>query len=203
MTFFDLPQFINSAGYIGIALLVFSESGVVIGFFFPGDTLLFTAGILAGQGAFSVTMLATLVAISAYCGSAFGYWSGKKLGPMLFTRDDTFWLNKKRLLSAQTFFEKYGKASILLARFVPIARTFVPIVAGAAHMNGSTFAFYNALGAVLWGGGITLLGYFIGHAIPQLGEMLLPISSVVIVLVMLLSLAFALSAYWKEKRAKS
>ncbi len=174
MLFFDLPQLIQTVGYIGIGAIVFAESGLFFGFFLPGDTLLFTAGFLAAQDLLNIWILVPLIVVAAILGDSIGYWTGNKTGPLIFTRAESFWFSKKRLEQAQDFFERHGGKSIVLARFVPFVRTFTPIVAGAANMQYRTFLIYNISGGVLWGSGLTLAGYILGETAPQVEKYLIP-----------------------------
>jgi len=184
MTFNDLldPQkIISTFGLIGIISIVFLESGVFFGFFFPGDSLLFTAGFLASQGHLPIITLLIGVFIAAILGDNVGYWFGKKTGPKLFTRDDSFFFKKKYVVQAGIFYEKHGKKTIILARFIPIVRTFAPIIAGVGNMNYKTFLIYNVVGALVWSIGLTLMGYFLGIFVPEAGKYILPIIIVIIV----------------------
>ena len=136
---------IKAVGVIGIILIVFAETGLFFGFFFPGDSLLFTAGIFASQGFFSVEILLIGCAIAAILGDSIGYWSGKKYGRKLFDKDNGFFFKKQHLYNAEIFYEKHGKSTIIIARFVPIIRTFAPIVAGIGKMSYPIFISYNIL----------------------------------------------------------
>ncbi|MBP9669737.1 MAG: VTT domain-containing protein [Candidatus Pacebacteria bacterium] len=176
----DLPTLIESAGYVGLAAIVFAESGLFFGFFLPGDSLLFTAGFIASQGLFNIWILVPLLTICAILGDAVGYWSGKTAGPYIFTRPDSFLFSHRRVEQARAFFERKGAMAIILARFIPAVRTFTPIVAGAAHMPYSTFTKYNVVGALLWATGVTLAGYFLGSLIPDVEKYLLPIVGAII-----------------------
>ena len=171
----------QAIGYPGIAAIVFLESGVFFGFFLPGASMLFTAGLLASQGFFSPWILIPLVAIAAILGDNAGYWFGKKLGVRLFLRPDSRWFRHEHLERAKVFYDKHGARTILLARFVPILRTFVPIVAGVVQMRYRIFIIYNIVGAVLWGIGITSLGYYLGTRFPFVQHYLTPIILVIIV----------------------
>jgi membrane-associated protein len=177
----DLKDFIETVGYIGIFAIVFAESGLLVGFFLPGDSLLFTAGFLASQGHFDIYILATLCFIAAITGDATGYWFGKKVGPRLFQREDSRFFKKKYLVRAEEFFERNGGKAIFLARFIPVVRTFTPIVAGAARMPYRQFAVWNLLGGLAWAVGITVAGYQLGSRIPDVDKYLLPIIAVIIV----------------------
>lgn len=167
----DPEKIISRGGYLLIFAIIFAESGLLIGFFLPGDSLLFTAGMFA-SGAFAATfpnvnfniwMLLLGVFIAAVAGDQVGYVFGRKAGPALFSRPDSRMFKQEHLESAQDFFERHGPRAIVLARFVPIVRTFTPIVAGAGHMEYKTFVKFNVLGGFLWGVGVTTLGYFLGN----------------------------------------
>lgn len=174
MNFFDLPTLIQSAGYIGVGLIIFAESGLFFGFFLPGDTLLFTAGFLAAQGLFDIGILTTIIVVAAILGDQVGYWTGMKAGPYIFKREDSFWFSKNRLEQARAFFELHGGKSVILARFVPFARTFTPIVAGAVGMRYASFVAYNIVGGLLWGVGVTVAGYILGEIVPDIDRYLIP-----------------------------
>ncbi len=172
---FDLLQIVKTFGYLGVWGIIFAESGLLIGFFLPGDSLLFTAGFLASQGLLNIYLLVVGAFICAVLGDNVGYATGKKFGPRLFRKEDSRFFHKKHLVSAQNFYTKHGKKTIVLARFLPIVRTFAPIVAGIGTMNYRTFFAYNLVGGLLWTFGITLLGYFLGQVIPDVDKYLLPI----------------------------
>ncbi|WP_127506161.1 DedA family protein [Actinoplanes solisilvae] len=164
--FLDPEWLISTFGLIGILVLVFAESGLLIGFFLPGDSLLFTAGLLVADGTYlhqPLWLMCLLVSIAAVAGDQVGYFFGRRFGPSLFRRPDSRLFKQENLTRAQGFFRKYGARSIVLARFVPIVRTFTPIVAGASHMHYRTFVVYNVIGGTLWGCGVTILGYFLGQ----------------------------------------
>ncbi len=178
----DLLILIKTIGYLGIFLFIFAESGLFFGFFLPGDSLLFTAGLLASQGYFSITILILLTTFGAIIGDQVGYLFGKKVGPKIFNRDESFYFKKRYVTDAENFYKKYGKKTVILARFVPIIRTFAPILAGVGNMHYKTFVTYNIIGGVLWGLGIPLLGYFLGENIPDIDTYLLPIILLIIFL---------------------
>jgi membrane-associated protein len=161
------PQWlISTFGLIGILAIVFAESGLLFGFFLPGDSLLFTAGLLVADGTYlhlPLWLMCLLIAAAAVAGDQFGYYFGRRLGPSLFRRPDSRLFKQENLTRASTFFKRYGARSIVLARFVPIVRTFTPIVAGASHMRYRTFLAYNVIGGTLWACGVTTLGYFLGQ----------------------------------------
>jgi membrane-associated protein len=161
------PQFlISTFGLIGILAIVFAESGLLIGFFLPGDSLLFTTGLLVADGKYlhqPLWLMCLLISVAAIAGDQFGYLFGRRFGPSLFRRPDSRLFKQENLTRAQAFFAKYGARSIVLARFVPIVRTFTPIVAGASHMHYRRFLLYNVIGGTLWGCGVTIVGYFLGQ----------------------------------------
>ncbi len=177
----DPLEIIQTLGYLGIFIIILAESGVFIGFFLPGDSLLLTAGLLATQGALSIWLLLVIIPIAAIIGDSIGYSFGRYIGPRLFTKEDSFFFNKKHIARSREFYEKYGARAILLARFMPIVRTFVPIIAGVGQMKYRTFLTYNAVGGFLWADLFLLAGYFLGRAIPNLEDYILPIVIVVIV----------------------
>lgn len=178
---FNLEELIRAAGYFGIAGIIFAESGLFFGFFLPGDSLLFTAGFLASQGLFNIWLLITLTTIAAIAGDSVGYWFGKKIGPMIFKRPDSFWFSQERVHQAHAFFEKHGAKSIILARFIPAVRTFTPIIAGVAGMHYGTFLKYNIIGGVLWAACLPLLGYYLGTFVPDIDQYIIPIVIAIVV----------------------
>jgi len=161
---FDLVKLIETVGYAGLCAIVFAESGLFFGFFFPGDSLLLTAGLLASRGVLKLPLLIPLLFVSAVLGDTVGYWFGAKTGPPLFNRPSSLLFRRENLLKAKAFYDKHGGKTITLARFLPFIRTFAPIVAGAVSMNYSRFLAFNFLGAVLWAIGMPLLGYYLGRA---------------------------------------
>lgn len=171
----DLVKILETVGYLGIFAIVFAESGLFVGVFLPGDSLLFTAGFLASTGIFNLPVLSAVCFIAAVLGDNVGYSFGRRVGPMIFKREDSFWFHKDHLQKAEKFYEKHGGKTIILARFLPIIRTFAPIVAGAGKMNYKSFVFYNLLGGFLWAVGLTMTGYFLGKVIPDVDKYLLPI----------------------------
>src|SRR3989338_2257715 len=178
----DPIAIIKAGGYIGIAIVVFMESGVLLGIFFPGDSLLFAAGLLSAAGFLEPAPLLALVVLSAILGDSVGYWFGANVGTNFFKRKDSRFFKQEYLKRTELFYQKYGGGAGALARFVPIVRTLAPILAGIGTMKYSTFLSYNALGGCLWGIGMTSLGYFLGSVIPNGERYILPISLVIIVL---------------------
>ena len=171
---------IQTVGLIGIIFIIFAETGLFFGFFFPGDSLLFTAGILASQGIFNIYEILIFCTLAAIIGDSVGYWSGKKYGRKLFERDAGFFFKKQRIYEAEKFYEKHGKYTIIIARFIPIIRTFAPIVAGIGRMHFSTFISYNIFGGVIWVSGLSLLGYFLGGMISNPDRYVLPLAFLII-----------------------
>src|SRR3954469_20566608 len=165
-SFLDPQWLISTFGLIGILAIVFAESGLLIGFFLPGDSLLFTTGLLVADGTYlhqPLWLMCLLVSIAAVAGDQFGYLFGRRFGPSLFRRPDSRLFKQENLTRARAFFARYGARSIVLARFVPIVRTFTPIVAGASRMHYRTFLTWNVVGGTVWGSGVTILGYFLGQ----------------------------------------
>ena len=178
---FDLQQLIQTVGYLGVFAIVFTESGLLFGFFLPGDSLLFTAGFLASQGFFNIYTLTIGCFIAAVAGDSVGYYMGHKLGRKLFKKEDSLFFHKDHLIRAENFYEKHGGKTIILARFMPFVRTFAPIVAGIGKMKYSTFLTYNVIGGALLAIGVTFAGYFLGSAIPDVDKYLLPIIGSIII----------------------
>lgn len=195
----DPVTIIKAVGIIGIILIIFAETGLFFGFFLPGDSLLFTAGIFASQGFISLEVLIIGGIVAAILGDSVGYWSGKKYGRKLFEKDSGFFFKKQRLYDAEEFYKKHGKITIIIARFVPIIRTFAPIVAGIGKMHYITFISYNIFGGILWVGGMTLFGYFLGSLIPDPDKYILPIAVLIIFISVLPILVKILKEYRKNK----
>lgn len=191
----DPVTIIRALGYVGVAAIVFAESGLLIGFFLPGDSLLFTAGFLASQGILNIWALAPLCFIAAVAGDAVGYSFGRRMGRQLFIRPNSRWFRHEHLIRAEEFFERHGGKAIMLARFIPIVRTFTPIVAGAAVMPYRRFAVFNALGGLFWAIGVTLTGYFLGNVIPDIDRYLLP----AVILIIAVSIAPAALHILRER----
>ena len=184
----DISTIVQSIGYVGIFLIIFIESSLFFGFFLPGASLLFTAGILASQGLFNVWTLTILLSIAAVLGDSIGYWFGTVAGAALFSREDSRFFKKSHLEQTEIFYTKHGPKAIVLGRFVPIVRTFVPILAGVGTMKYSTFFRYNMVGGILWVGGVTWLGYALGSKIPNAEQYLTPIVLVIIFITIIIRL---------------
>lgn len=164
----DVNTIVQSGGILLVAFIVFAESGLLIGFWLPGDTLLLGAGILASQGEISIGWLVFTVVLAAIIGDNVGYSIGHRTGHRIFKKDDGILFQKEHVERAEKFYEKHGGKTIILARFIPVVRTFAPLVAGVGKMSRQRFMMFNVVGAVLWGAGITLLGYWFGTKIPGL-----------------------------------
>ncbi len=179
----DLPALVTWAGYVGLFAIIFTETGLFFGFFLPGDSLLVTAGLLISQGLqIDLVTLGVLLTIAAVAGDTLSYWIGRTSGPRLFTREDSLFFKRKHLMRAAEFYEKHGSKTIVLARFMPIVRTFAPVVAGAAMMNYRRFWIYNLIGGIAWIWSMLLAGYFLGSQFPGIGKHLEKVILVVIFL---------------------
>jgi len=198
---FDLEEFIRTVGYIGVFGIIFAESGLLVGFFLPGDSLLFTAGFLASQDFFNFPILAIGCFIAAVAGDSVGYWFGNRVGRRLFQREDSLLFKKKHLYRAEELYEKHGGKIIVIARFMPIVRTFAPIVAGVGTMHYRRFISYNLIGGLLWAVGVASAGYFLGNAIPDVDRYLLPIVFLIIVISVLPPAIHVLQDMLAERRA--
>jgi len=177
-------------------LIVFAETGLLLGFFLPGDSLLFTAGILAGQGKLQLWLLIPGVFVGAALGSEVGYVIGARIGPRLFRRPDSRFFKQEYVERTHEFFERYGSKAIVLARFVPVVRTFTPVMAGVGRMNRRVYSLYNLVGALIWAVGVSLLGYALGNAVGgNIDNYLLPIIAVVVVISLL-------PAFFEWRRAR-
>ena len=178
----DPLAIVKTGGYIGLAFLVFAESGLLIGILLPGDSLLFAAGLLSASAFFNLGALAFVVVAAAILGDSTGYWFGKNVGDRFFDREDSFLFKKSYVTRTEKFYKKYGARAVVLARFVPIVRTMAPIMAGIGSMRYSRFLSYNAIGAFIWGAGMVALGYFLGRILPGSEQYILPLSLGIIVL---------------------
>ena len=166
--------------YVFIFLILFAESGLFIGFFLPGDSLLVTLGLLASRGGINLTLLILIGCIGAVLGDSVGYFSGKKFGRAIFNKPDSLLFKKEYIDKAEAFYHQHGRKTIVLARFTPVVRTFAPIVAGAAEMPYSEFLTYNVIGGVLWVTVMSLIGFFVGAAVPNVDKYILPIIALIV-----------------------
>jgi membrane-associated protein len=192
----DLPALIQWAGYLGLTLIVFTETGLFFGFFLPGDSLLVTAGLLASQGfPLDVYRLGALLSAAAICGDNTNYWIGRLTGPRIFNREDSFFFKRKHVERAHAFYERHGAKTIVLARFMPIIRTFAPLVAGVAQMRYRTFLTFSVTGGLLWIWSMLFVGYFLGRYIPGIDKHI----ELVIIAVIFLSILPGLISWWRER----
>jgi len=201
MEFFglDLRTALVQIGHIGILAIIFAESGILAGFFLPGDSLLFTAGFLASAGLLNLWVLLIGGSIAAILGDSFGYYLGNRYGERVFSRQDSGLFHRDHIERAKTYFARYGPITLVLARFIPFIRTFVPVLAGVGKMRYSTFLTYNVFGGIFWVSSMTLLGYFLGELIPDIDRYVLPIVAAIVIL----SLMPGLIALVRNRRSKN
>jgi membrane-associated protein len=194
----NLPDLVQWAGLFGIAAIIFSETGLLVGFFLPGDSLLVTAGLLASQAGFglNVYLLGLILSIAAIVGDSVGYAIGRATGPRIFTRENSLLFNRKHLERAHAFYERHGGKTIILARFMPIVRTFAPVVAGVAEMEYRSFVAFNVIAGLLWVWSMLFIGYFLGRWVPGIDK---HIESVILV-VIFLSILPGIISWWRERR---
>lgn len=178
---FDVSHIVAAGGLALIALIVFAEVGLMVGFFLPGDTLLLSAGIFAAQGKLPIVWTITVIAIAAILGDNTSYFIGHKLGPRLFRKKDGVIFRQEYVQKAEEFYGKYGNKTALLAHWVPIVRTFAPLLAGVGKMRYRTFAIFDAIGDIAWATAVTLLGYFVGSRIPNIDHYILLVLALVII----------------------
>jgi membrane-associated protein len=197
----DLPALVQWAGYVGLTLIIFAETGLLVGFFLPGDSLLVTAGLLAADPAFGldVWLLGLILTVAAIVGDTVGYHVGKATGPRIFTREDSLFFHKDHLLKAQAFYEKHGGKTIIIARFMPIVRTFAPVVAGVGQMRYASFLAFNVVGGVLWIWSMLLTGFVLAKTVPGVAKHV----EKVILVVVFLSILPGLIAWWRNRGAQA
>jgi membrane-associated protein len=196
--FSNLPELVQWAGLIGLTVIVFSETGLLVGFFLPGDSLLVTAGLLAATGYLNVYELAPILTLAAISGNSLGYFIGRTSGPRIFTRENSLFFNKKHAIRAAQFYEKHGRKTIVLAQFMPIIRTFSPVIAGVGGMKFRTFLTFNVLGAFLWVWSMLGIGYFLGNYIPGVDQHI----EIVVIIVVFISLLPGLISGYRSRRAR-
>jgi membrane-associated protein len=194
----DLPDLVQWAGLFGLAIIIFSETGLLVGVFLPGDSLLVTAGLIAARGYLDVYALAPVLTLAAICGNSVGYTIGRATGPRVFRRETSLFFNKKHAIRAHEFYEKYGRKTIVLAQFMPIIRTFAPVVAGVGGMKFRQFITFNVLGAVLWIWSMLGIGYFLGSYIPGIDKHI----EIVVIIVVFISILPGLIGGYRAKRAR-
>lgn len=195
----DLPALVQWAGYFGLTLIIFTETGLFFGFFLPGDSLLVTAGLLASQGLpLDVYALGALLNAAAILGDNTNYWIGRLAGSRILKQRDSFFFKRKHVDRAHEFYERHGAKTIVLARFMPIVRTFAPLVAGIATMRYRVFLTFSVLGGTLWIWSMLFTGYFLGRYVPGIDKHI----ELVIIVVIFLSILPGLIGWWKERRRK-
>jgi membrane-associated protein len=198
-TVYNVPELIRWGGYVGLVAVVFAETGLLIGFFLPGDSLLVTAGLFAATGELDITVLILSLSVAAVVGDAVGYWIGFRSGQALYSRPDSFFFRRDHLLKTQRFYEKHGGKTIIIARFMPIIRTFAPVVAGVAGMTYRRFATFNVAGGILWVASMSLTGFLLGRAVPDIDRHI----HIVVAVVIFLSLLPGIVAYLRERYARA
>jgi membrane-associated protein len=196
----SLDDLVRWGGYVILTAIVFTETGLLIGFFLPGDSLLITAGLVAATGALNIWLLDLLLSVAAIAGDSVGYAIGKRLGPALFTKERSLLFNPKHIERTRRFYERHGAKTIVIARFVPIVRTFAPVVAGVGGMEYRRFLTYNIVGGVGWVVSMTWAGYLLGHAIPDVNR---HIHIVVIVVIVLSLIPIAVELLRERRRRKT
>src|SRR5690242_8304141 len=192
---YDVETIVRVGGLAALVAIVFVETGLLVGFFLPGDSLLVTAGIFAATGELDIVMLNTTLSLAAIAGDSVGYGIGARTGPKIFTREDSLFFNRKHLISAKEFYERHGGFTIFIARFMPIIRTFAPVVAGVGAMPYRKFIAYNVFGGIFWVLSMTLAGYFLGTLVPNIQERI----HLVIAIVIVLSLLPAIIKFFSER----
>ena len=199
-TLFNSEKLIHYGGLTLILIIIYAETGLFLGFIFPGDALLFTSGLLCGTDnlAINIFLLLTCVTLAAVAGNVTGYYTGKFLGPRLFKKEDSWFFNKNHLTKAREFYRKYGGGSVIGGRFLPIVRTFVPIVAGAIHMDLVKFILYNVAGAFLWVWSLISIGYLLGKKVPGILDHI----EFIILGIFVITTIIVVRGYLKLKKAK-
>ena len=195
---YDVKSLVMWAGYVGLFSIIFAETGLLVGFFFPGDSLLVTAGLFASTGDMNIFFLNLLLIPAAILGNSAGYWIGYKSGPRLFKREQSLLFRKDYLIKTKEFYDRHGGSTIIITRFMPFFRTFAPIVAGIGQMKYTKFLNYNIVSAFFWVLSMTLIGFFLGRSIPNIDKHI----EKVIVVIVFLSLLPAIIKYIKHKLTK-
>lgn len=195
---YALDDLVRWGGYLVLVAIVFTETGLLIGFFLPGDSLLITAGLVAGAGGLNIWWLNVLLMAAAIVGDSVGYAIGFRTGPRIFTRQDSLLFNRRHLIRTREFYERYGGKTIVLARFIPIIRTFAPLVAGVGQMAYRRFVFYNVFGGIGWVASMTWAGYLLGRTIPNIHQYV----HLIVAVVVLLSVLPIVNEVVKARRAR-
>jgi membrane-associated protein len=201
LALFDIEKWLDQGGLALAALIIFAETGLLIGFFLPGDALLFIAGFLTSKPKGlphlpSIALVVPVLMVAAFVGNQVGYFIGNRFGPAVFDRPDSRLFSQKNVAKTQDFFERYGTKALVMARFVPIVRTFVPVLAGVGKMKQRTFVIANAVGAVVWAGGVTILGHFLGKV--EVIKNNIELAAIAIVAISVLPMAIE---YMRHRRA--
>ncbi len=196
-TVYNVPELIRIGGMTGLIAIIFSETGLMLGFFLPGDSLLVTAGLFAARGDLDIAWLIPSLIVAAVVGNATGYFIGHRAGQALYSRPNSFFFRREHLVRTHEFYARHGGKTIILAQFMPIVRTFAPVVAGAASMTYRRFATFNVVGAILWITSMTLIGYFLGRMVPNIESRI----HIVVAVVIFLSLLPAMIAWLRSKLA--
>jgi membrane-associated protein len=196
---YQFDDLIRWGGHVALVSIIFAETGIMAGFFLPGDSLLVTAGLFAASGLLSLPKLLIELCLAAILGDTVSYSIGHAVGPKIFTKENSILFHKKHLLRAHRFYEKYGSKTIVIARFVPVVRTFAPVVAGVGEMSYRKFLAYNVLGGIGWVCSMILVGYFLGRSIPNIQQHV----HKVILVVIFLSILPVVNELWKERKAQS
>jgi membrane-associated protein len=192
----NLPELVHWAGLIGLTAIIFSETGLLVGVFLPGDSLLVTAGLVSASGYLQISQLVPILPLAAICGNSLGYFIGHSTGPRIFNRENSLFFNKKHAIRAHEFYEKYGRKTIVLAQFMPVIRTFAPVIAGIGGMRFREFMRYNVLGALLWVWSMLGIGYFLGNYIPGIDQHI----EIVVVIVVFISILPGLISTYRARR---
>jgi len=196
----NLPDLVQWAGLFGIAAIIFSETGLLVGVFLPGDSLLVTAGLFAAKGFLNIYALLPVLLAAAICGNSVGYFIGRTTGPRIFRRENSLFFNKKHAIRAHEFYEKYGRKTIVLAQFMPVIRTFAPVIAGVGGMRFRQFIAFNIIGAISWIGSMLGIGYFLGNTIPGIDQHIEIVVAIVIFISILPGLISAFRARRRSRR---
>jgi membrane-associated protein len=196
---YDVEWLVRTGGVIALIIIVFVETGLLVGFFLPGDSLLVTAGIFAARGDLDLLALNTTLSLAAIAGDSVGYGIGARTGPKIFTKEESLFFNRKHLISAKEFYDRYGGFTILIARFMPIIRTFAPVVAGVGAMQYRKFIAYNVFGGIFWVLTTTLAGFYLGKIIPNIQERIHLVIAIVIFISLLPGIIKFATEKWKKR----
>lgn len=192
----DVQALVQTAGYAGLTALIFAETGLFIGFFLPGDSVMVSAGLFAQRGYLSIGLLGSLLTAASIIGDSTGYWIGRATGPRMFRREDSLLFKRRHLIAAHEFYERHGGKAVIIARFMPVIRAFAPVVAGIGQMPYSRYVVYSIAGSVLWVWSMLLLGYSLGRYVPGVASHI----DIVVVLIVLVSVSPALIARLNARR---